>query len=72
MMNYVQQREAELKRQFQIEMWWAQMSNMWYRLAEIHDIKRNLDVWQEAFNKVRAEYIRKGRKPGYSPGKKAA
>lgn len=70
-MNYVEQREAELKAKYQQEMQWVQFIKAWGDISVAEDARRNAEFWQERFNQVRSKYVRKGRKPGYSP-KKAA
>ncbi len=70
-MNYVQEREAELKREYTINMWWIRIANFWETLGKVMSLQRDMEYYQNELNKIRSQYIRKGRKLGYSP-KKAA
>lgn len=70
-MNYVEQREAELKRQYEVDMWWIRIGKVFNHLGEAMRIQREIAFHQDELNKIRAQYVRKGRKPGFSP-KKAA
>lgn len=69
-MNYVEQREAELKAKFQSEMWWIGISKLWTKLAEAMTVKREADYYTEKFNAIRAQYIRKGRPVGWRAARK--
>lgn len=63
-MNYVQMREDELKKEYETNMWWIRMAKVWKVVAEVMVVKRDLDYYQEKFNAIRSQYIRKGRKVG--------
>lgn len=68
-MNYVQQREAELKQRYQIEVWWARIANLWNTVANVMKLENDMAVLNQEYSKIRSQYIRKGRKVGYSPKK---
>lgn len=72
MTNYVAQREAEIKAKYQAEMFWIKLCNLWEKLAKVMSLKRDADYYMGEYNKIRAEYIRKGRPVGYSPKKVVA
>ena len=67
MKSYVQQRLEELKAQNQAEMSWLMFLSMWEDLSMAAESKRRADLNMEKYNAIRAKYIKKGRKPGYSP-----
>ena len=60
-MNYVQSREAEIKAQYRVEMWWIGMVKLWAKLGETMKVKREADYWASEFNAIRAQYIKRGR-----------
>lgn len=70
-MNYVQQREFDLKQEYAANMWWIRICNLWETLGKVISLQRDADYYTSEVNKIRSQYIRKGRKAGYSP-KKAA
>lgn len=64
-MNYVQQREAEVKAKFVIEMWWVRIVTIWEEIAQAMSAKRAADYYSERYNAIRAKYVRKGRPVGW-------
>lgn len=65
MKSYVEQREEQLKLEYQVNMWWIHMSGMWDELGKAMAIKREADYYQSELLKIRAKYIRKGRPVGW-------
>lgn len=61
-MNYVQQREAVLKQEYQNKINWIRFCNVWETMAKAMDAKRNADYYAGEFNKIRAQYVKRGRK----------
>lgn len=64
MQNYVQTREAEIKARYRAEMWWLGFANLFKKLGETIRIKREADYYSDEFNKIRSQYVKRGRKPG--------
>lgn len=67
MQSYVQQRMAELAAKAQSEMAWLMFLSMWEDLSRAAEHKRRADLNMEAYNSIRSKYVKRGRKPGYSP-----
>lgn len=68
-MSYVAQREAELKEKFRQEMWWVKIAKMWEQLGIAAEFKRRAELNLDSYNRIKAEYIKRGRRPGFSPKK---
>ena len=60
--DYVSKREAELKAKYHAEMWWIRMGKVFKLLGLAMDHKRNADYYIGEFNKIRGEYVKRGRK----------
>ena len=67
MRSYVQERLEELARKNKEEMSWLMFLAMWEDLSQAAEYQRRIDLNMEKFNAIRAKYVKKGRKPGYSP-----
>lgn len=59
-LDYVTLRKLQLK----AEMAWLEFCAMWKKLAKCEDHKRNAEYHAGAFNAIRSQYIKRGRKPG--------
>lgn len=66
-LSYVAQREAELKAELATISWWNTLAKMWEDLALCAEYKRRADLNMAKYNAIRADYVKRGRKPGYSP-----
>ena len=64
-MNYVAQREQELKAKYQTEMWWIQIVKLWDTLGKAMSLQRDAEYYTNELNKIRSQYIRKGRPVGW-------
>lgn len=63
-MTYVEQREAEIKAAYRMEMWWIGISKLWDKLGKVMVLKREADYHTAEFNKIRSQYIKRGRVAG--------
>lgn len=70
-LNYVQQREAEIKARAQAEINWNRFLNVWYLIGDTVSMERDIELLTQEYKKRRGEYIKRGRVAG-STVKKAA